>query len=125
MTFVLGQLALDAVLVLMVRLLTAVLPASGSAASCDTAGLACVEIILFDSKAKVVSPVAMVAVLPVFVLVGGVVVVVVAVVDAVAAGATQFTAVSVVVQVVWFDKLFKVLLTQPVMLAAAINNEKP
>ena len=108
----------------MVRLLVAALPASGSAPSSDTAGLDCVEITLFDSKAKVVSPAAMVAVLPVFVLVG-VVVVVVVVVVAVATGATQFTAVSVVVQVVRFDRLFSVLLTQPDMLVAATNNEKP
>ena len=81
---------------------------------------------------SVVSPVVKAAVLPVLTV--GVVVVPVPVVVVVvgpvavvvgATGATQFTAVSVVVQVVRFDKLFKVLLTQPDMLVAAINNEKP
>ena len=81
---------------------------------------------------RVVSPVVKLAVLPVLTV--GVVVVTVPVVvvvvgpvpvAAVTIGATQFTAVSVVVQVVWFDKLFSVLLTQPEMLAAAINNDNP
>lgn len=83
----------------MVKLLAAALPASGSAPNCETAGLACVEITLFDSKASVVSPEVIAAVLPVLVLVG-VVVVGVVVVPVVTVGATQFTAVAVVVQVV-------------------------
>ena len=81
---------------------------------------------------RVVSPVVKLVVLPVLMV--GVVVVPVPVVVVVVgpvpvavviAGATQFTAVSVVVQVVWLDSLFNVLLTQPDMLVAAINNEKP
>ncbi len=123
MVFVLGQLPLVAVLVLMVKLLVAALPASGSDPSCEMAGFVWEEITLLLSIAKVVSPVVMPAVLPVFVLVG--VVVVVVVVVAVVTGARQFTAVNVVVQVVRFDKPFSVLLTHPDMLVAATNNEKP
>ena len=82
----------------------------------------------------VVSPATKVAVFPVFTV--GVVVVVVPVVVVVvgpvpvpvvgAVGATQFTAVAVVVQfVLKFESPFSVLLTQPDMLVAAINNAKP
>ena len=81
----------------------------------------------------VVSPAVKVDVLPVFTVV--VVVVVVPVVVVVVGlvpvpvppfGATQFTLVADVVQLVLkFESPFSVLLTQPDMLVAAINNARP
>ena len=117
MVFVFGQAPLVAVFVLIVKVLVAAAPVNGSVPSCETAGLVCEEMILFDSKASVVSPEVIAAVLPVLVLVGVLVVVVAVVVGVV--GATQFTAVIVVVHVVWLDKPFNVLLTQPDMPVAA------
>ena len=130
MVLVTGQVALLAVLVLMVKLLVVVVSAKGADDSCETAGLAWVEIALLLSKAKVVSPVVIAAVLPVFVLVGVVPVVPVlpvlpVPVPEVPVGSTQFTLVAPTVQfVLKFERLFNVLLTQPDTLVAAINRAK-
>ena len=105
---------------------------NGSDDNFETAGFACVEIALLASKAKVVSPVVIVAVLPVLVLV--VVVPVVPVVPVlpvpvpvpVPVGATQFTLVAEVVQLVLkFERPFNVLLTQPDTPVAANTNARP
>ena len=106
---------------------------SGESINAETPGLAPTKDFTIEpSRIIVVSPSTKVAVLPVLTV--GVVVVVVPVVVVVvgpvpvpvgAVGATQFTAVAVVVQVVWLDRPLNVLLTQPDMLVAAINIARP
>ena len=113
----------------MLNLLVAVLPRSGFDNKFETAGFACVEIALLASRAKVVSPVVVVVVLPELVLV--VVVPVVPVlpvpvpVPDVPVGAMQLTLVAPTVQfVLRFERPFNVLLTQPDTMVAAINRAR-